>query len=1007
MTVTVNGYSGTYDGQSHSGSATSNITAGTTISYSTDGGKTWTTEAPSIKDVGEITVKVKVENPNYKTVEDSYVLKVAAKAVTVTANDNSKVYGEADPKLTATVKGLVTGESIEYSVSRASGENVGKYAITASGEAVQGNYTVTYKAGTFTISKATTGFEVTGEGYNAPYDGQPHGTAATANVTEGTTFTYSTDGGTTWTDKYPTITDKGRIEVKVKAENPNYEPVENTYVLEVTAKAVTVTANNNGKVYNTADPELTATVEGLVGEDTISYSVTRASGENVGTYAITASGEATQGNYAVTYKPGTFTISKATTGFEVTGEGYNAPYDGQPHGTGATANVTEGTTITYSTDGGTTWTDKYPTITDKGRIEVKVKAENPNYEPVENSYVLEVKSATVTITADPITKAYNTADPELTATVEGLVGTDTVEYQLSRESGEKVGTYDIIVSGTKEQGNYTLVLVNGYFTITETGANPVVKTHTNKEYALGETVMFTITVENIFKDAQTITIVEQDGVKIDGENVFEDVEPGETVSVNAKYVITEADILRGKFSNTANAKFSGGKEFFGQDETAVEEINSSIKVTIIPNKTGDVSEGEEITYTIIVENTGNVTYHNVVVTDPLTGFTTTIDELGVGGDNAQSFETTHEVSRDDINNGKVHNEVTVTADPIPDPNPNNPKHEVNQTEENDISTKSTASVKVTKTADKQRAKVGETVTYTVSVENTGNVDLKNITVTDKLIPGWSFEIDTLDAGSAPAVTTVEYVVSETDMVDGKISNTVVAEQATDPERPDAPKIDQTSGSADVTVVYTVHYLVAGDAASSKDVQYAIGEKIEPYNPTMVGYHIVWDNEAPDVMGAEDVTVNGHWEINIHTFTIHYVYEDYSWAAPDYKEQVEYGGMKGVGITSPTIKGYTPDWEYVTLGTEGMPDNDVEVWVVYSSEARGNTGGVVNGYQINSISKPEVPTTFIDSTHNDSALIFIFALVSMITQFIYADKKKKYQERELELRKELSGEEEEE
>ena len=82
---------------------------------------------------------------------------VAPKAVTVKADAKTKVYGDTDPTLTATVTGLVEGESedlIQYTLSRAEGVNVGEYTITPSGDAAQGNYTVTYETDKLTITQA-------------------------------------------------------------------------------------------------------------------------------------------------------------------------------------------------------------------------------------------------------------------------------------------------------------------------------------------------------------------------------------------------------------------------------------------------------------------------------------------------------------------------------------------------------------------------------------------------------------------------------------------------------------------------------------------------------------------------------------------------------------------------------------------------------------------------------------------------------------------------------------
>ena len=299
--------------------------------------------------------------------------------------------------------------------------------------------------------------------------------AATATVTEGTTISYSVDGGE-WTTKVPSIKNVKKVTVKAKAENPNYEtPDEIEYTLEITKRPVTVTGRTYTKVYGTADPELEADVENLVKGEKIDYAVTRAPGNDVGDYAVIPSGEKDQGNYEVTYQNGKLTITKAEK-FELhaalSAESRKKTYDGNKLEGAATATVTEGTKITYSTDGGETWSETLPSITDVGTLNVKAKAENKNYEDVTVDYTLTVKHRKVTVTGNNGNKVYGEADPELTATVEGTLGKDTVEYTLSRKAGEDVGTYPITASGKAEQGNYKVTYVAGTLTITSQSIDP-------------------------------------------------------------------------------------------------------------------------------------------------------------------------------------------------------------------------------------------------------------------------------------------------------------------------------------------------------------------------------------------------------------------------------------------------------------------------------------------------------------------------------------------------------
>ncbi len=473
LTVSATGYKGIYDGNSHSASAIPSVSKGTTVYYQTDGGQ-WTTKVPSITDVGEKTVSVKAENPNYETATAGPVtLQVTPKEVTVTARNKEKVYQAADPEFDADVSGKVEGDKfeIQYTLSREKGEAAGTYAITPEGEKTQGNYTVTYKPGTLTITKSGK-LTVSATGYEGVYDGAAHSASASPNVADGTTVSYKVGDDGTWSTDAPSITDAGTKKVYVKAENPNYETATAETTLKVTRKPVTVTANDASKVFGENDPDkFTADVDGLLGNDKIVFNVKRMAGEDAGTYAIIPSGDSEQGNYEVTYKNGTFTIYKSTA-LTVSAPDYSGEYDGRSHGTTAAAKAGDhpaptGTKIYYSTSENGPWSEESPEIKDIGTKIVYVKAENPNFETARASATLKVTPKEVTVTADDKSKKYGEKDPELTASVKGTLDGDTVKYQLSRESGNDVGKYTITPSGKEDQGNYTVKYAAGKLEITK------------------------------------------------------------------------------------------------------------------------------------------------------------------------------------------------------------------------------------------------------------------------------------------------------------------------------------------------------------------------------------------------------------------------------------------------------------------------------------------------------------------------------------------------------------
>ena len=162
--VTIDGINGldgrgivkTYDGQTVAVVAEAAIRENSTVEYSVDGGA-WTAQRPTFLNAGTHEVAVRATNPNYETVEKAVTVVVNRAPVTVAAVAAGKVAGTTDPALSATVSGLVNGESaslIRYTVARAAGELVGSYQIVPTGLAIQGNYAVTYVPATLTISAA-------------------------------------------------------------------------------------------------------------------------------------------------------------------------------------------------------------------------------------------------------------------------------------------------------------------------------------------------------------------------------------------------------------------------------------------------------------------------------------------------------------------------------------------------------------------------------------------------------------------------------------------------------------------------------------------------------------------------------------------------------------------------------------------------------------------------------------------------------------------------------------
>ena len=116
----------------------------------------------TVKGAGTATVKAyNSGNSSYYSFSRSYTLTVDKAALTITANDVSRDFGEVNPPLTVSYSGFVNGDDESVLTTKPTvtttatvDSPAGTYPITASG-AKAANYAMTYVDGTLTIKEAT------------------------------------------------------------------------------------------------------------------------------------------------------------------------------------------------------------------------------------------------------------------------------------------------------------------------------------------------------------------------------------------------------------------------------------------------------------------------------------------------------------------------------------------------------------------------------------------------------------------------------------------------------------------------------------------------------------------------------------------------------------------------------------------------------------------------------------------------------------------------------------
>ncbi len=303
---------------------------------------------------------------------------------------------------------------------------------------------------------------------------------------------------------------------------------------------------------------------------------------------------------------------------------------------------------------------------------------------------------------------------------------------------------------------------------------------------------------------------------------------GEQLLCEASYTLTEADVDAGSVSNiaTASGTVPGSDDPITSDpsETAV-PIDSAPGLTIA--KTADASTistaGETMTYSFLVTNTGNVTLNDVAIAEGEFSGTGELGPIDCPTSTVLAGQfiictAEYTVTQDDVNNGGV---LTNTATAGGTPPTGDPV--VSDPSTSNVEIVRTPGLEIVKTADAEAAAVGQTITYSFLITNTGNVTVTNPQVNETEFSGTGelseIEYPAEDVVLQPGENVTymaTYTLTQADIDSGELTNTATATGDVPPgtELPPTPPSTVTvetdpmpalaiEKTADVTTISTV------------------------------------------------------------------------------------------------------------------------------------------------------------------------------------------------------------
>lgn len=683
-------------------------------------------------------------NPNFENVTFIVTdgkLTITPRSVKLTSETAEKVYDGMPltrPDVTVTGDGFVAGEvsgiHATGSVTNVSdGEQPNTIVYTTSAGYKPGNYSIEKDEGTLKITPVTDKVTVTVTGNNGSmvYDGNEHSVTGYTTAIDNQLYTVS---DFTFTgEAIAKGTDANTYKMGLKAEqfennNTNFTNVEFAVTdgsLQINPRSVKLTSATDEKVYDgqpLTNGVVTVSGDGFVKGEGAAYNVTGSqtnvgSSDNTFTYMLNPGTKA--GNYAIEQKEGTLTVTPVTAEVTVTitGNKSTVTYNGAEQSVTGYKVESISNPLYTAADFAFSGTASV-TGTDAGSYPMGLKAEQfqntsknfTNVKFVVNDGELTINPMPLTITAGSDSKAYNgTPLTNDTFTRTSLAAGDTLASVTVTGSQTDVGSSDNVASDAKlvrgdrdVTANYAIKYLPGTLTVTKNESAKLTAEAYKGVYDGGEHDAVVKTALSDLVDDSVWTY----SYSLDGEHYTDEMSQVKNVGTYPVWV------------KATNDNYV--------------DLVTVVTAEVTPATVLVTADSHE--WIIAVKDT--------CVSDPEPALTYQAESPVAGETPAFSGELSREPGAE---RGKTY-QILQGDLALADGENFLASNYVLQFVPGELTVKA-RDITITKTVDVTKAFVGDKLTYTITVTNTGDVDLQDVAVVDEML-GIEQVIGELKAGES-------------------------------------------------------------------------------------------------------------------------------------------------------------------------------------------------------------------------------------------------------------------